>query len=161
MQLTTFQVLDKAIEILLFGFPLFVLFDFIRVLPKIMRASLQPIEIQTVLPDPWDLAVEEPLPDKHSKAAKVIPLPKEMEPKVIRQAQTTERLTFQKVCTKFADKGFSLNKFPSSRYRYRVADLPNCRFKKLEQAIDWLNEQPEPIEHCKYKQLEILNTVII
>lgn len=183
MQLTTFQVLDIAIEILLFGFPLFVLLDFIRVLPAMIRASMQPVEIQTILPDPWDLPLQESslatdfdvvkdvattknikrkqsLPRSTSKAMQMELLPNAMTPGATSEPSAT-RLTFKKVCADFANKGFTLNKFPSSRYRYRVGGLPDCRFKKLEQAMDWLNEQPEIVEHYKHEQLELLDTVVV
>lgn len=177
MQLITVQVLDIAIEILLFGFPLLVLLDFIRVLPSMIRASMQPVEIQTILPDPWDLPLQEsslakdvattknikrkksPL-RRTNKAMQMELLPNEMVPTATSKAANT-RLTFKKVYADFANKGFTLNKFPSSRYRYRVGGLPDCRFKKLEQAMDWLNEQPEILEIPKHHQLELLDTVVV
>jgi hypothetical protein len=183
MQLTTVQVLDIAIEVLLFGFPLFVLLDFIRVLPAMIRASMQPVEIQTILPDPWDLPLQESslakeydvvkdvattknikrkqsLPRRTNKAMQMEFLPDAMTPEATSEPSAT-RLTFKKVCADFENKGFTLNKFPSSRYRYRVEGLPNCRFKKLEQAIDWLDAQPEPLDIPKHHQLELLDTVVV
>lgn len=188
MQLTTFQVLDIAIEVLLFGFPLLVLLDFIRVLPAMIRASMQPAEIQTILPDPWDLPLQKSSLATDSQVVKDVATTKNTKPKKSKRKKppcrrtsnavqmellpdamvptaTSEpsatRLTFKKVCADFANKGFTLNKFPSSRYRYRVEGLPDCRFKKLEQAMDWLNEQPEIVEHYKHEQLQLLNTVVV
>ncbi|BAY87822.1 hypothetical protein NIES267_73460 (plasmid) [Calothrix parasitica NIES-267] len=182
MQLTI-QILDIAIEVLLFGFPLFVLLDFIRVLPSMIRASMQPNEMQETIPDPWDLPLQESsLATKNdvvknvattknikrkksprrstSKAMQMELLPDEMRPTATSE-QLATRLTFKKVQADFANKGFTLNRFPSSRYRYRVADLANCRFKKLEEAMDWLNEQPEPVEFPTHHKMELLNTVTI
>lgn len=171
MQLTTFQVLDIFLEILLFVVPLLVLLDFIRVLPSIIRVSW--VEAQTGLLQQEsslakDLVVKpkkskrkkSPRRRRTSKAVQIELLPNGMIPTATSKAATT-RQTFKKVCTDFANKGFTLNKFPSSRYRYRVEGLPNCRFKKLEQAIDWLDAQPEPLEIPKHHQLQLLNTVVV
>lgn len=165
MQLTTFQILDIALEILLFVFPFLVLLDFIRVLPSIIRVSW--VEAQTgLLPQESSLAKDSVTkPNKSprrrtSKAVQMELLPNEMVMTATSQSPTT-RQTFKKVCADFANKGFTLNKFPSSRYRYRVGGLPDCRFKKLEQAMDWLNEQPEPLEIPKHHQLQLLDTVVV
>lgn len=170
MQLTTFQVLDIAIEILLFVVPLLVLLDFIRVLPSLIRVSW--VEAQTgLLLQESSLAKDSVVKPKKSKrkesprrrtskAVQMELLPNEMVTTATSQSPTT-RQTFKKVCADFANKGFILNRFPSSRYRYRVEGLPNCRFKKLEQAVDWLNEQPKPLEIPKHHQLELLDTVVV
>jgi hypothetical protein len=165
MQLTNFQIIDVALEILLFVFPFLVLLDFIRVLPSIIRVSW--VEAQTgLLQQESSLAKDSVTkPNKSprrrtSKAIQMELLPDEMVPTVTSEPSAT-RLTFKKVCADFANKGFILNRFPSSRYRYRVGGLPHCRFKKLEQAIDWLDGQPEPLEIPKHHQLELLDTVMV
>lgn len=165
MQLTTFQVLDIAIDCLLFGSLLFVLFDFVRVLPSMIRVSwVEALAKENeVVTDTAKITKPKKSRRRKSRrrrsktAVQMELLPEGMIPV---SKPPAIRLTFKKVRADFADKGFTLNRFPSSRFRYRVADLPNCRFKKLEEALDWLDGQPELVEIPKHHQMELLDNVI-
>lgn len=182
MQLTTVQVLDIAIDCLLFGFPLLVLLDFIRVLPDMARASLQPVEVQTILPDPWDLPLQEsslakgnevvtdttkitkPKKSRRQRTNAVVQMeliPDEMAPKAIPKA-SAQKLSFKRVDTDFANKGYTFEKHSKGRTRYRVnLDNRQYHFKNLQEAIDWLGEQPKLVNFPTHCKLEISEAVIV
>lgn len=165
MQLTTFQVLDIAIDCLLFGSLLFVLLDFVRVLPSMIRASWVEVlaKENEVVTDTAKISKPKKSRRKKSRRrrkSKAVQMELLSEGMIPVSKSSATRLTYKKVQADFANKGFTLNRFPSSRFRYRVADLPNCRFKKLEEAMDWLDAQPEPLKIPKHHQLELLDTVI-
>lgn len=175
MQLTTFQVLDIAIDCLLFGSLLFVLLDFIRVLPSMIRASWIEAQLQeaslakgnevvtdtTKITKPKKSKRKKSRRRRKNKAVQMELLPNEMIPTATSESSNT-RLTYKKVQADFADKNYTLEKYSKGRTRYRVnLDNRQHHFKNLQEAMDWLSEQPEPLEIPKHHQLELLDTVVV
>ena len=169
MQLTTFQVLDIAIDCLLFGSLLFVLLDFIRVLPSMIRASWvealakenEVVTDTTKITKPKKSRRKKSRRRRKSKAVQMELLPNETIPRATSESSNT-RLTYKKVQADFADKNYTLEKYSKGRTRYRVnLDNRQHHFKNLQEAMDWLSEQPEPLEIPKHHQLELLDTVVV
>ncbi len=103
------------------------------------------------LPDPWIEPLEEgklqQVQECECKPLKIEPCHKQAAGKnlnLVNELQVSElqsvKLTFKQVCIEFAQAGLALERYRSGHYCYRIIfghDSP-CRFKTLQEALDWL-----------------------
>jgi hypothetical protein len=123
----------------------------IEELPVQSEPQLIESEVRSILPvpDPWfDLSEELCLVE--TKAQPIAPKATkkgtnkrkqftEANPSPSTELQVT-KLTFNQVCIEFAEIGLALERYRSGHYCYRVVFGHNspCRFKTLQEAVDWL-----------------------
>jgi hypothetical protein len=150
-------ILAYLFDVVFYGFSTLFIFDFLwglnaliqkefetPVIQSTQSIQLQSIPINSMLADPWDL----PLERSHQAQKEVLPVPAivskaskknaQMQPTAEAQA---EKLTFEQVCIEFAEKGLALERHRSGHYCYRVVfgcESPP-RFKRLQEALDWLS----------------------
>jgi hypothetical protein len=144
-------ILTYLFDFVFYGFSTLFIFDFLWGLNALIQKefetpaiqSIQSIPISSMLADPWDL----PLERSHQAQKEVLPVPvvvskafkkdAQMQPTAETQA---EKLTFNQVCVEFAKRGLALERHRSGHYCYRVVfgcESPP-RFKRLQEALDWL-----------------------
>jgi hypothetical protein len=115
-------ILTYLFDIVFYGFSTLFIFDFLWGLNALIERLHQ--AQKEVLPVPAIV----------SKASKKNA---QMQPTTETQA---EKLTFNQVCVEFAEKGLALERYRSGHYCYRVVfgcESPP-RFKRLQDALDWL-----------------------
>jgi hypothetical protein len=149
-------ILAYLFDVMFYGFSTLFIFDFLWGLNELIQKEfevpaiqstqsvrLRSIPINSMLTDPWDL----PLERSHQAQQEVLPVPvivskvskknAQMQPTTETQA---EKLTFNQVCVEFAEEGLAFERYRSGHYCYRVVFGHNspCRFKTLQEAVDWL-----------------------
>lgn len=90
----------------------------------------QTVETQAILLDPWEDEAETAKKDTRKQSPRA-----------------EEKLTFESVCADFAKQGLTLQRYSGGRYKYRLANSHGspCRFKKLQDALDWLAASKQPM----------------
>jgi hypothetical protein len=113
MSIETMQlILTYLFDIVFYGFSTLFIFDFLWGLSILINEN----ELETLPPVATATVENKPLPP-------------------------VEKLKFQDVCIEFAKEGMMLERHRSGHYCYRVVfgcdDFP--RFKRLQEALDWVN----------------------
>jgi hypothetical protein len=129
-------MLNFSIYVVWYGFFSLVIFDCLIGLPNLMKQSFEPLPVQSIQPvNPQLMLPTEPKATKTERRKQSIGL----NPSSSTELQVT-KLTFAQVCIEFATVGLALERYRSGHYCYRVVfgyDSP-CRFKTLQEAMDWL-----------------------
>ncbi len=119
----------------------------------------QSIQLQSqsiaIIPDPWIEPFGElpPIP-KELKLQLTAPISKAVKKNRNKRKQSKEvKLSFNQVCVEFAEIGLALERFRTGHYCYRVVFGcdSHCRFKTLQEALDWLAVKKQSMQDAQTK----------